>query len=169
MASRRRRADEILSAAECAIIGANIRVLRQRNVWPQAKLGELMGWPANSTVCAAEGHRNGRQRRFTSDEVERLADIFDLPIWQLTRRCVNCDGHPPAGFSCLSCGAGQKIILEMSGERSQGGDEVKHRPSSPPPIRPQNRSLHAPETITERQKTDLRLPQGQLDEGGYVA
>jgi transcriptional regulator with XRE-family HTH domain len=104
MGGRRRRVDEI-PAAQCAVIGANIRVLRQRNGWTQAQLGELMGWPANSTVCAAEGNRNGRQRGFTTDEVERLADIFDVPRWQLTTRCVNCDGHPPAGFSCVTCGA----------------------------------------------------------------
>ena len=27
-----------------------------------------MGWTANATVCAAEGHRGGRQRRFTTGE-----------------------------------------------------------------------------------------------------
>ena len=35
-----------LPPAECAIAAANIRVLRQRNGWSQAYLGELMGWPA---------------------------------------------------------------------------------------------------------------------------
>jgi hypothetical protein len=47
---------------QCAIVGANIRALRQRKGWSQARLGELMGWPSTSTVCAAEGHRNDRQR-----------------------------------------------------------------------------------------------------------
>ena len=44
-----------LPEAEAAIVGMNIRTLRQRNRWTQAKLGELMGWPNASTVCAAEG------------------------------------------------------------------------------------------------------------------
>ena len=115
-AGRRRRVDEMPSD-QCAVIGANIRILRQRNGWSQAKLGELMGWPTTSTVCAAEGHRGGRQRRFTTDEVDRLADIFDIPIWQLTARCVNCEGHPPAGFSCLSCGAfGREITPSRPGK-----------------------------------------------------
>ena len=61
MAGRRRRVDEI-PAGQCAIIGANIRTLRHRKGWTQAQLGELMGWHTNSTVCAAEGHRDGRQR-----------------------------------------------------------------------------------------------------------
>src|ERR1700687_5405546 len=41
---------------------AHLRALRQRQGWTQAKLGDLMGWPSTSTVCAAEGHRNHRQR-----------------------------------------------------------------------------------------------------------
>jgi transcriptional regulator with XRE-family HTH domain len=101
---RRRRVDEI-PAAQSAVIGANIRVLRQRNGWTQAQLGELMGWPANSTVCAAEGRRNGRQRGFTTGEVQRLAAAFNVPVCQLTTRCAGCQGHPPAGFACIACGA----------------------------------------------------------------
>ena len=58
------------------------------------RLGELMGWPSNSTVCAAEGRRNGRQRGFTTHEVERLAAIFGLSPAQLTMECANCGGHP---------------------------------------------------------------------------
>ena len=71
----------------------------------QAKVGELMGWPSNSTVCAAEGRRNGRQRGFITQEVERLAAIFGVSPSQLTTRCANCGGHPPAGFACMTCGA----------------------------------------------------------------
>jgi hypothetical protein len=90
---------------QCAIAGANIRTLRQREGWSQAKLGALMGWPSTSTVCAAEGHRNDRQRRFTSGEVKQLAALFGVSPQQLTTRCATCDGHPPAGFACLACGA----------------------------------------------------------------
>ena len=61
MTGRFRRVDEI-PRAQAAVVGANIRALRQQHGWNQAKLGELMGWPSNSTVCAAEGRRNGRQR-----------------------------------------------------------------------------------------------------------
>ena len=61
MPGRFRRVDEI-PHKQAAVVGANIRALRQQHGWNQAKLGELMGWPSNSTVCAAEGRRNGRQR-----------------------------------------------------------------------------------------------------------
>ncbi len=94
-----------IPAEQSAIAGANIRALRQRNGWTQARLAELTGWPSTSTVCAAEGRRNDRQRGFTTGELTRLAAIFGISPWQLTTRCVICDGHPPAGFACLACGA----------------------------------------------------------------
>jgi hypothetical protein len=104
MPGRFRRVDEI-PQKQAAVVGANIRVLRQQHVWNQAKLGELMGWPSISTVCAAEGRRNGRQRGFTTQEVERLAVIFGISPSQLTMECANCGGHPPTRFACLACGA----------------------------------------------------------------
>ena len=104
MPGRRRRVDNI-PEGQPAIVGVNIRTLRQRKGWSQAKLGELMGWHSASTVCAAEGRRDGRQRGFTAREIERLAAVFGVPPRQLTTRCVNCHGQPPAGFACLACGA----------------------------------------------------------------
>jgi hypothetical protein len=104
MQGRRRRVDEI-PEEQFAVVGANIRVLRLRKGWTQTKLGELMGWPTASTVCAAEGHRDGQQRGFTAEEVEQLAEIFGISSRQLTTRCANCYGRPPTGFACLRCGA----------------------------------------------------------------
>ena len=90
---------------QSAIAAANIRALRQRNGWTQARLGQLMGWTAPSTVCAAEGHRDGRQRRFARWEIEQLAAIFGVPAAQLLTRCATCVGQPPPGYACLTCGA----------------------------------------------------------------
>lgn len=106
MKGRRRRVDEI-PKEQAVIVGRNIRALRQGRGWSQARLGELMGWPAASTVCAAEGRRDGRQRGFSTGEVEQLAAIFGVPACRLTTRCASCDGNPPAGFACLTCGAGR--------------------------------------------------------------
>ena len=94
-----------LPAAQCAIAAANIRTLRQRNGWTQAHLGQLMGWPAPSTVCAAEGHRGGRQRCFAGWEIAQLAALFGTTPAQLLTRCVTCGGQPPPGYACLACRA----------------------------------------------------------------
>jgi DNA-binding XRE family transcriptional regulator len=102
---RRRRVDNI-PEEQAAIVGVNIRTLRQRKGWSQAELAELMGWQSASTVCAAEGHRGTRQRGFTLEEIERLSAIFDISPQQFTARCMNCSSHPPSGFACLACGAG---------------------------------------------------------------
>jgi hypothetical protein len=102
---RRRGAAGKIPGEQSAIVGVNIRTLRQRKGWTQVKLGELMGWPNASTVCAAEGHRDGRQRGFTTEEIRQLAALFGVCPSQLTTRCVNCGGRPPAGFACLACGA----------------------------------------------------------------
>jgi hypothetical protein len=105
MMRERRHAGEEIPRDQAAIIGANIRALRRARGWTQAQLGELMEWPTSSTVCAAEGRRDGRQRGFTTDEVQRLADIFGVKTSQLTTRCAHCCGYPPPGFTCLTCGA----------------------------------------------------------------
>jgi hypothetical protein len=105
MRGRRRHGVEVIPREQAAIVGVNIRALRLARGWPQSHVGELMGWAASSTVCAAEGHREDRQRSFTPDEVQRLAVIFGVEPWQLTTRCANCEGRPPAGFACLSCSA----------------------------------------------------------------
>jgi hypothetical protein len=101
----RRHAGEEIPLDQAAIIGANIRALRRARGWTQAQLGALMEWPTSSTVCAAEGRRDGRQRGFTTDEVQQLADIFGVKTSQLTTRCAQCCGYPPPGFACLTCGA----------------------------------------------------------------
>jgi hypothetical protein len=102
---KRRGAAGKIPEEQCVLVGVNIRTHRQRKGWTQAKLDELIGRPNASTVCAAEGHRDNRQRSFTTGEVEQLAAIFDVLPSQLMMRCVNCGGHPPAGFACLACGA----------------------------------------------------------------
>jgi transcriptional regulator with XRE-family HTH domain len=122
---RHRRA-EMIPDAQSAVVGANIRVLRQRKGWSLAKLGELIDWPSESTVCAAEGRRSGQQRKFTVDEVERLAAIFGISPGQLTTRCANCGGQPPAGFACLACGtASPKPEPDRSKNQRAGEDPAR--------------------------------------------
>jgi Helix-turn-helix domain len=109
-----RRAAGKIRGEQGANTDVNIRVLRQRRGWTQAKLGELVGWPNASTVCAAEGRRSGRQRGFTAEEIRQLAAVFGVCPSQLTTRCANCSGHPPAGFACMACGAMSGSIVETT-------------------------------------------------------
>lgn len=110
-------------AGQSAVIGKNVRALRQGRGWTVEKLAELMCWPSPSTVCGAEGSRPGRQRRFTVDEVGRLADIFGVSPEQLNTRCVNCGGQPPVGFACLACGtASPRPGPDRSNNRRAGKD-----------------------------------------------
>jgi hypothetical protein len=119
---KRKRKVEVIPREQAAIVGANIRTLREIRGWPQSRVGELMGWSSNSTVCAAEGHRDGRQRGFTLEEVQRLANIFGVRAWRLTTRCENCEGCPPAGFSCLACGA---QAARTAGNRTANPDDAQ--------------------------------------------
>ena len=105
MTRGRRPGAQVIPQQQAAVVGANIRTFRQGRGWTQTQVGELMGWSSNSTVCAAEGRRAGRQRSFTLEEVQRLASIFGVKAWQLITRCANCEGCPPAGFACLTCSA----------------------------------------------------------------
>ena len=50
MTGRGPRADEI-PRTRAEAVGANIQILRQRNRWTQAHLGQLMVWPTPSSVC----------------------------------------------------------------------------------------------------------------------
>jgi hypothetical protein len=89
---------------QAAVVGSNIRALRWAYGWTQAQLADKMGWASASTVCAAEGHRDGIQRNFTPAEVEQLAGIFDVRPWDLISRCGHCKGNPPVGYTCQTCG-----------------------------------------------------------------
>jgi hypothetical protein len=89
MPGRFRRVDEI-APDQAAVVGANIRVLRQRHGWNQAKVGELMGWFSNSTVYAAEGHRNGRQVRLSSGFEFGRVTVPGLVPGMVSAWCAGC-------------------------------------------------------------------------------
>jgi transcriptional regulator with XRE-family HTH domain len=102
-------------------IGANVRALRLGMGWSQRKLAVAMGLgPHNfSAVSRIEkAAPDGRRRGLSVWELDTLASIFDVPAWQLKARCVTCDGNPPIGFACLTCGA-----------RTSAGEETAIPPS----------------------------------------
>lgn len=89
-----------LTAQQSVIAGRNVRVLRKRAGWTQTDLGKLTG----KHVSVVSRMENG-QRRVTSEDLEVLGAIFGVDAGDLLPGCANCGGVPPAGFSCLVCGA----------------------------------------------------------------
>jgi hypothetical protein len=59
-------------------------------------------------VSAAERSVDGKRvRKFDIDEVARIADVFGVTIDELLMPpapCPQCDGDPPPGFTCNTCG-----------------------------------------------------------------
>ena len=90
------------------------------------------------TGLSCFGATADRQRGFTNDEVDGLADIFNIPAWQLTTRCANCEGYPPAGFSCVTCGAGQERPYPGGSEElhSKGCSKRSRLPERPGDVTP---------------------------------
>jgi transcriptional regulator with XRE-family HTH domain len=104
-------------------IGANVRALRQGMGWSQRKLAVAMGLGAHNVSAVSRLEKaapDGRRRNITVLELERLADIFEVAAWQLKARCVTCDGKPPAGFACLTCGA--RADSQLSGDLATTND-----------------------------------------------
>jgi hypothetical protein len=111
---RRCRVDDILEG-QPAVVRVNIRTLRQRRGWSQAKLGELMGWQSVSTVRRRRPPR--RQAARFHQEGNRAASRhlrYHLPAAHDAVR--NCGGHRPAGFACLACGAAPGATARRSTE-----------------------------------------------------
>jgi hypothetical protein len=109
-----RRKYDWIPREQAVTVGANIRALRRAYGWTQPQLAGMMGWASASTVCAAEGHRDGAQRNFTPAEIDRLAGIFGVRASELTDRCAHCKGNPPAGYTCQTCGKGVKVATHRA-------------------------------------------------------
>ena len=94
-----------------AVVAANVRRLRTARHWSAEQLaGKLAanGLPwERVTVSKME---TGRRSGVTVDELAHLGAVFGVEPWSLTSIdaiCQRCNGAPPFGYSCLSCGAGQ--------------------------------------------------------------
>ncbi|MBE4735774.1 hypothetical protein [Streptomyces caniscabiei] len=102
-----------MTAAE--IISRNIRRLRRARGWTQAETAQrfsaITGQPqSNASWSAGEQVGKARQRGWTANDIAALAELFGVPVGDLFEPqppCRACDGKPPAGFACLTCGAGE--------------------------------------------------------------
>lgn len=92
-----------------ASVARNIKRLRRIRGWTAADLAREVTasgvpWIRQVVSCV----ENGR-RRITVDELAALGAAFGVEPWSLTGtpRCRACNGAPPAGYACLTCGEGR--------------------------------------------------------------
>jgi transcriptional regulator with XRE-family HTH domain len=92
-------------------VARNVKLLRRSHGLATEALAERLGWtPAViSNIECGRTKAGSRTRRVTVDELAALANAFGIADpWSLTKRseCGACNGVPPAGFSCNTCGSG---------------------------------------------------------------
>lgn len=101
------------------IVGRNVARLRNRRGLTQEQLAEEIskaGWRVSSSVISfIEKGRAGRNpshqhRNVSVDQLMAFAAFFECePADLLHPACRACDGCPPAGFTCNTCGAAQLL------------------------------------------------------------
>jgi transcriptional regulator with XRE-family HTH domain len=98
-------------------ISRNVRRLRRARGWTQAeaakRFAEVAGAPSMSVASWSAGERapeTSRSKSWTANEIAALAELFDVSVGDLFEPqmpCRSCDGTPPVGFTCNTCGAGE--------------------------------------------------------------
>lgn len=89
---------------------AKMRYLRMARGITAQELERLMAERAGVVMTRAviANMETGRRRDVTVDQLVGLAKVFDTTIGFLLgmggHECNRCEGTPPAGYACLSCG-----------------------------------------------------------------
>lgn len=94
-----------------AQIGHHLALLRRAKGMSQQQtgiaLGEARGTAAWSRQAVNSAERG--RRSWTADDVVALAQVFSVrpgSLFDEVPECSVCNGEPPAGFACLTCGSG---------------------------------------------------------------
>ena len=87
------------------VFGRRLQREREARHWSLREAAEKCGLAAASTIMRAE-----RGSDVALSSAIALAAMYGVPLSALLAEssCGQCDGTPPAGFACLSCGAKAK-------------------------------------------------------------
>ena len=90
-------------------VAANVRKLRRAREWSQDALAErvaMAGMPNLDRQKISKAER-GNRATFSVDELVALAAALDVRPEELLTpfECSQCHNTPPAGFTCMTCGA----------------------------------------------------------------
>lgn len=104
-------------------VAANIRRLRLA----QGKSAQAVADETCTHGWAIDRHAiykiEERGRRVTVDELVSLAAVFDVRPQDLltpAAECPGCQGSPPSGFSCLTCGTSAPVERQTTGTETTG-------------------------------------------------
>lgn len=95
-------------------VSRNVRRLRRAKGWQQdeaaSRMTALTGvkWTNGTWGSAERAPETGRTKSWTANEIAALAELFGVAIGELfiptEEVCRACQGNPPAGFTCNTCG-----------------------------------------------------------------
>lgn len=91
-------------------VAANVVRIRKARRISQSELVEQLqqaGSGINRSILA--NLETGRRAVISVDELAAFAAVLGLDAWSLTGEapyCAKCNGEPPAGFICATCGEG---------------------------------------------------------------
>ena len=92
-----------------ANVARNLRRLRRANGFTTQELENRLSKIGHRIARSSITNMEQGRREASLEDVVALGNVFGLPDpWAMTRQsaCVKCNGFPPAGFSCLTCGKG---------------------------------------------------------------
>lgn len=101
-------------------VSRNISRLRRQAGWTQkeacTRLAAITGsrWSDVTWSQAEQVGGSCRQRAWNAGELSAMAALFRVTVGELLADggecCTQCEGRPPAGFTCNTCGAGSEAI-----------------------------------------------------------
>jgi len=92
---------------------ANARRLRKVRGWSGEELARRLteaGYPTSAVIIYNRESRSRQTTNITANELFALADVFGCSVTELAEDVPRCDGAPPTGYQCPTCGAAGNVV-----------------------------------------------------------